>query len=112
MGARNDEEDAWRIRLGSKTGGRMLQGPPYRSFAILRCAKIKTLGNMGASLQHTFRERDTPNADTRRTPTTPSWSAATTAKPSSMPGRTVPLRRSAAMRSMGWNTLWVGLQKP
>ncbi|WP_126152571.1 MobV family relaxase, partial [Paracoccus haematequi] len=34
----------------------------------LRCAKIKTLGSMGASLQHTFRERDTPNADTRRTP--------------------------------------------
>lgn len=34
-----------------------------KSFAILRTAKIKSLGNMGASLQHTFRERDTPNAD-------------------------------------------------
>lgn len=66
MSARDDEEDG--IRIGRKIGGRMLQGPPYRSFAILRCAKIKTLGNMGASLQHTFRERDTPNADDRRTP--------------------------------------------
>lgn len=37
-----------------------------KSFAILRTAKIKTLGNMGASLQHTFRERDTPNADPRK----------------------------------------------
>ena len=26
------------------------------------------MGNMGSSLQHTFRERDTPNADIRRTP--------------------------------------------
>ena len=39
-----------------------------RAFAIMRVAKIKTLGNMGASLQHTFRERDTPNADLERTP--------------------------------------------
>lgn len=39
-----------------------------RAFAIMRVAKIKTLGNMGASLQHTFRERETPNADLERTP--------------------------------------------
>ena len=69
MGARgNEEEDAWRIRLDRSTGGRMLHLGAQRSFAILRCAKIKTMGNMGASLQHTFRERDTPNADMRRTP--------------------------------------------
>lgn len=37
-----------------------------KAYGILRTAKIKTLGNMGASLQHTFRERDTPNADPRR----------------------------------------------
>ncbi|MCI5102133.1 MobV family relaxase [Phaeobacter italicus] len=36
------------------------------SFGIMRTAKIKTLGNMGASLQHTFRERETPNADPDR----------------------------------------------
>ncbi|WP_347268683.1 MobV family relaxase [Paracoccus sp. (in: a-proteobacteria)] len=45
-------------------------GPAFKgfgkSFAIMRVAKIKTLGNMGASLQHTFRERETPNADPRR----------------------------------------------
>lgn len=34
-----------------------------KSYGILRTAKIKTLGNLGASLQHTFRERETPNAD-------------------------------------------------
>lgn len=69
MGARgNEEEDAWRLRLDRSTGGRMLHVAGSRSFAILRCAKIKTMGNMGASLQHSFRERDTPNADTRRTP--------------------------------------------
>ena len=65
MGARDDEE---RLRFDRRVGGRMLHLGASRSFAILRCAKIKTLGNMGASLQHTFRERDTPNADTRRTP--------------------------------------------
>ncbi|UWR88042.1 MobV family relaxase [Phaeobacter inhibens] len=35
-------------------------------FVILRTAKIKTLGNMSGSLQHTFRERETPNADEAR----------------------------------------------
>lgn len=68
MGARDDDDDAWRIRLDRSIGGRMLHVTTPRSFAILRCAKIKTMGNMGASLQHTFRERDTPNADDRRTP--------------------------------------------
>lgn len=65
MGARDDQE---RLRVDRRIGGRMPHLGASRSFAILRCAKIKTLGNMGASLQHTFRERDTPNADTRRTP--------------------------------------------
>lgn len=63
MRTRHDEEG---INL-AMTIGRLTREPSYRSFAILRCAKIKTMGNMGASLQHTFRERDTPNADTRRT---------------------------------------------
>ena len=65
MGVRDDQE---RLRIDRRIGGRMPHLGASRSFAILRCAKIKTLGNMGASLQHTFRERDTPNADTRRTP--------------------------------------------
>lgn len=54
------EDDDDRIKLRIQRGG-----SPKR-FAILRCAKIKTLGNMGASLQHTFRERETPNADPGR----------------------------------------------
>ena len=41
---------------------------PPRSFAILRVGKIKTKGHLGAALGHNYRERDTPNADTRRTP--------------------------------------------
>lgn len=36
-------------------------------FAIMRVAKIKTKGAMAASLQHTFRERETLNADEERT---------------------------------------------
>jgi hypothetical protein len=37
-------------------------------YAILRTAKLKTHGNIGASLAHTFRTRETPNADKERTP--------------------------------------------
>lgn len=36
------------------------------SFAILRTAKLKSHGNVGASLAHTFRTRETPNADPER----------------------------------------------
>lgn len=38
------------------------------SFAIMRCKKIKTAGSVAASLQHCFRERETPNADPDLTP--------------------------------------------
>ena len=34
-------------------------------FAILRTAKLKTLGGIAASLAHTYRQRHTPNADPR-----------------------------------------------
>jgi hypothetical protein len=37
-------------------------------YAILRTAKLSTLGQIAASAQHTFRERETPNADLARTP--------------------------------------------
>ncbi len=40
-------------------------------YAIIRHAKIKTLGNLAASAQHTFRERETPNADPKLTPNGP-----------------------------------------
>ena len=35
-------------------------------FAILRVAKLKSLGNVGGSLAHTYRTRETPNADPSR----------------------------------------------
>lgn len=38
------------------------------SFAIMRCKKIKTAGSVAASLQHCFRERETPNANPELTP--------------------------------------------
>lgn len=60
MAYHDDDE----FRLGRTNGGPTQDGG--RRFAILRCAKIKNLGNMGASLQHTFRERETPNADPAR----------------------------------------------
>lgn len=37
-------------------------------YAILRTAKLKSMGEIGGSLGHTFRTRDTPNADPGRTP--------------------------------------------
>lgn len=33
------------------------------AFAIMRCKKLKTFGGVAASLQHNYRERETPNAD-------------------------------------------------
>ncbi|MFD3651766.1 MobV family relaxase, partial [Streptomyces cyaneofuscatus] len=39
---------------------------PIMSYAILRTAKLKTMGNIGASLSHTYRTRDTKNADPNR----------------------------------------------
>lgn len=38
------------------------------SYAILRTAKLKTMGEIGGSLAHNYRTRDTPNADPERTP--------------------------------------------
>lgn len=37
------------------------------SYAIMRCQKIKSFGSFGGAVQHCFRERETPNADTERT---------------------------------------------
>ena len=36
-------------------------------YAILRTAKLTSLGSVGGSAQHNFRERDTPNADPEMT---------------------------------------------
>lgn len=48
------------------SGSRFGLGDGAKSFGILRVAKIKAMANMAASLQHTFRERETPNADSHR----------------------------------------------
>lgn len=37
------------------------------NFAIMRCKKLKTIGSVASALQHNFRERETPNADTTKT---------------------------------------------
>lgn len=55
-------EDGWSKVRGSRFG----LDAGGKSFAILRLAKIKAMANMAASLQHTFRERETPNADSER----------------------------------------------
>ncbi|NYZ69764.1 plasmid recombination protein [Endozoicomonas sp. SM1973] len=38
------------------------------SYTILRTAKLKSMGEIGGSLSHTFRDRETLNADPSRTP--------------------------------------------
>lgn len=48
--------------------GRIRDLSAGKKFAILRTSKIKSMGNIAASLSHTFRERPTPNADLERTP--------------------------------------------
>lgn len=40
---------------------------------VLRVAKLSTWGAIAASGQHTWRERDTPNADPERTPDNEDW---------------------------------------
>jgi hypothetical protein len=37
-------------------------------YAIMRAKKLTTMGAVAASMQHNFRERETPNADPSRTP--------------------------------------------
>ena len=38
-----------------------------KSYAILRTAKLKTMGNIAGSIAHNFRTIRTPNADPNRT---------------------------------------------
>ncbi len=55
------------VSVGKRGQGAARSGDENKpNFVILRAEKIKALGNMGASLQHTFRERETPNADETR----------------------------------------------
>lgn len=38
------------------------------SYAIMRCKKLSSMGSVASSLKHAYRERETPNADSSRTP--------------------------------------------
>lgn len=38
------------------------------AFAIMRAKKLASMGSVAASLQHCYRDRETPNADANRTP--------------------------------------------
>lgn len=48
------------------------------SYAIMRCTKLNSFGNVAASLQHCFRERETPNADPSQTPNNQHFAARST----------------------------------
>lgn len=48
------------------------------AYAIMRCKKLKSLGSVAASLQHCYRERETPNADASRTPQNDHYGASST----------------------------------
>ena len=62
-GGHGGRPSAWRGRMGSGAGCRSTVSSAPRRFAVLRVAKIKTLGNLASSARHTFRQRETPNAD-------------------------------------------------
>lgn len=48
-------------------------GEMIMAFAIMRCAKLATMGSVAAAFKHCFRERETPNADPARTPSNEHW---------------------------------------
>ncbi len=62
-GGHGGRSSGWRGRMGSGANCRSAVSSAPRRFAVLRVAKIKTLGNLASSARHTFRQRETPNAD-------------------------------------------------
>lgn len=63
----DDREEGRRHSLGRGRSNRAGTGPA--SFAIIRAKKLGTGGQIAASASHTFRERETHNADPERTST-------------------------------------------
>ena len=55
-------------------------GKAVPDYALMRCEKLSSMGNVAASLSHNFRERDTPNADRERTPSNTQMTAASTSR--------------------------------
>ena len=47
---------------------RQNEGVSMANYAIMRCKKLTGMGSVASALQHCYRERETPNADTERTP--------------------------------------------
>lgn len=67
----DDKEEGRRYSLGrgrANTGRTNRAGSGPASFAIIRTKKLSSMGQVAASAQHLFRERETPNADQERTP--------------------------------------------
>jgi len=48
------------------------------AYAIMRCKKLSSFGSVAAALKHCYRERETPNADTSKTPENEHYAARTT----------------------------------
>ena len=47
-------------------------------YAIMRCKKLATMGSVASSLQHCYRDRETPNADATRKPENEHYAAQST----------------------------------
>lgn len=47
---------------------RQNEGVSMANYAIMRCKKLTGMGSVASALQHCYRERETPNADSERTP--------------------------------------------
>jgi hypothetical protein len=67
------------------------------AYAILRTAKLKTMGAIAGSLSHTYRERDTPNADPSRSANNTHSHADKTVALATIQGRLPEKRRSNAV---------------
>lgn len=61
----DNRDEGKRYSLGRGRSNRAGSGVP--SFAIIRAKKLSTVGQITSSAQHTFRERETPNANPERT---------------------------------------------
>jgi hypothetical protein len=63
-----EEGKSHSLRRGRANASANRAGNGPASFAIIRAKKLSSMGQIAASAQHTFRERETPNADQERTP--------------------------------------------
>ena len=97
----------WRGRHGVRVRNcRSAVSSAPRRFAVLRVAKIKTLGNLASSARHTFRQRETPNADPELKGANEVWIGPDSAEGMAAAWAEPEHRRpSARMPSMRWS-IW------